>query len=148
MHIDPDQWPHVMINRRKAIKTLNYDLIIVGGGPAGAVTALYAARHGLRVLLLDNSYFPRNKICGDAIGGKAISILRDLQLENAILEFSRVRFRKVLFGSARHIEVEIDLDRARKRDFATGYVIRRRVFGRVSRLIARETRRMSSKALR
>jgi thioredoxin reductase len=45
----------------KAIKTLNYDLIIVGGGPAGAVTALYAARHGLRVLLLDKSHFPRDK---------------------------------------------------------------------------------------
>ena len=95
------------------------------------MTALYAARHGLRVLLLDKSRFPRDKICGDAIGGKAISILRDLQLEDAIVDLPGVRFRKVLFGSAKHIEVEIDLDRARKRDFVTGYVIRRRVFRRV-----------------
>jgi flavin-dependent dehydrogenase len=84
---------------------LHYDLIIVGGGPAGAVTALYAARRGLRILLLDKSRFPRDKICGDAISGKAISILRDLQLEGAIFDLPGVRFRKILFGSAKHIEV-------------------------------------------
>ena len=106
---------------------MNYDLIIVGAGPAGAVTALYAARRGLSVLLLDKSRFPRDKICGDAISGKAISILRDLQLEDAIFDLPGVRFRKVLFGSAQHIEAEIKLDRASKQDLMFGSVIRRRV---------------------
>ena len=44
----------------------SYDLIIVGGGPAGAVAALYARRSGLSVLLLDKARFPRDKVCGDA----------------------------------------------------------------------------------
>lgn len=57
-----------------------YDLIIVGGGPAGAAAALYANRHGLKTLLLDKHRFPRDKICGDALSGKAIAILHALGL--------------------------------------------------------------------
>src|SRR5215211_833852 len=113
----------MMIADEKATQTLNYDLIIVGGGPAGAVTALYGARRGLRILLLDKSRFPRDKICGDAISGKAISILRDLQLGDAILDLPGVQFFKVLFGSAEHVEVEIDPNPARNRNLVFGYVI-------------------------
>ncbi len=107
---------------------LLYDLIIVGGGPAGATAALYAARHGLTTLLVDRSRFPRDKVCGDAIGGKSIAILRELDLEEAVARLPGIRYCKILLGSARHIEVEIDLARARRRDFVTGYVIRRQLF--------------------
>jgi geranylgeranyl reductase family protein len=111
-----------------ASANLRYDIIIVGGGPAGTVTALYAARYGLRTLLLDKSRFPRDKVCGDGMTGRAISILRDLGLEAAVGNLPGVRFRKMLFGSARHVEAEIDLNRARNRELVTGYVIRRQVF--------------------
>ncbi|MCE2450756.1 MAG: NAD(P)-binding protein [Candidatus Latescibacteria bacterium] len=53
-----------------------YDLIIVGGGPAGATAALYAQRHGLAALLLDKQCFPRDKICGDALSGKTVGLRR------------------------------------------------------------------------
>ena len=58
----------------------NYDLIIVGGGPAGATAALYAQRQGLTTLLLDKERFPRDKICGDALSGKTVAILHELAL--------------------------------------------------------------------
>lgn len=58
----------------------DFDIIIVGGGPAGATCALYAHSAGLNVLLVDKHKFPRDKICGDAIPGKCITILEDLGL--------------------------------------------------------------------
>jgi geranylgeranyl reductase family protein len=82
----------------------------------------------LRTLLLDKSRFPRDKICGDAIGGHAVAILRDLQLDDALANLSGLRFRKMVLGNANHVEAEIDFDRARKRDFVIGYMIRRHVF--------------------
>jgi geranylgeranyl reductase family protein len=42
-----------------------WDVIIVGGGPAGAATAIHAARAGRRVALFDAAVFPRQKVCGE-----------------------------------------------------------------------------------
>lgn len=44
-----------------------YDVIIVGGGPAGSSCALSLAHTGLKILLIDRFRFPRDKICGDAL---------------------------------------------------------------------------------
>jgi len=44
------------------------DVIVVGGGPAGASAALVLARGGARVRVLDSARFPRDKTCGDALG--------------------------------------------------------------------------------
>src|SRR5919112_316194 len=43
------------------------DLIVVGAGPGGSATAYYAARAGLKVLLVDRQAFPRDKPCGDGL---------------------------------------------------------------------------------
>jgi geranylgeranyl reductase family protein len=44
-----------------------HDLIIVGGGPAGASCARKAALHGLDVVLLEKSIHPRDKLCGGGL---------------------------------------------------------------------------------
>lgn len=64
--------------------TYDYDLIIVGGGPAGATMALSAARQGLAVLLADKARFPRDKVCGDAIPPRCRPILDDYRLTEAL----------------------------------------------------------------
>ena len=55
-----------------------YDVIIVGAGPAGSTAALYAHRLGLNCILLDKAVFPRDKICGDALSGKSVRLMREL----------------------------------------------------------------------
>jgi menaquinone-9 beta-reductase len=47
------------------------DVIVVGAGPGGSAAAYHMARHGLRVLLIDKSDFPREKVCGDGLTPRA-----------------------------------------------------------------------------
>jgi geranylgeranyl reductase family protein len=47
------------------------DVIVVGAGPGGSATAYHMARHGLRVLLVEKTVFPREKVCGDGLTPRA-----------------------------------------------------------------------------
>jgi len=42
---------------------MNYDVIVVGAGPAGSTAAKNLAEKGIKVLLLDKAKFPRDKPC-------------------------------------------------------------------------------------
>ena len=55
-----------------------YDVVIVGAGPAGCSCALALKNNGLKVALVDKSVFPRGKVCGDAIPGRAIKYLKTI----------------------------------------------------------------------
>ncbi len=48
-----------------------YDVLVVGGGPAGSVTAYNLASQGLTVLLADRARFPRDKPCGGGLTTRA-----------------------------------------------------------------------------
>ncbi len=43
------------------------DTLVVGAGPAGSACALWLARQGQQVLLVDQHAFPRDKVCGDGL---------------------------------------------------------------------------------
>lgn len=52
------------------------DVIVVGGGPAGAAAAWRLARDGARVTIIDPSH-PREKPCGGGITGRALALVAD-----------------------------------------------------------------------
>jgi len=51
---------------------MEYDIVVVGAGPAGSTAAKNLAEQGLSVLLIDKEKFPRDKPCG---GGLPIRVL-------------------------------------------------------------------------
>lgn len=63
-----------------------YDVIIVGAGPAGGTTATILAQKGYDVLLLDRDEFPRDKACGDGIPAGCIDIMNSLGMGDKIQE--------------------------------------------------------------
>lgn len=46
---------------------MNYDVIVIGAGPAGSTAAKNLAEKGIKVLILDKAMFPRDKPCGGGL---------------------------------------------------------------------------------
>jgi len=55
-----------------------YDLIVIGGGPAGSAAAITAARSGTKVLLLERGRLPRHKVCGEFVSAESLALLESL----------------------------------------------------------------------
>jgi flavin-dependent dehydrogenase len=51
------------------------EVIVVGGGPSGAIAAMLLARAGIDVLIVDRAAFPRAKPCGDCLSAEATNLL-------------------------------------------------------------------------
>jgi menaquinone-9 beta-reductase len=87
-----------------------WSVVVVGAGPAGAVAAGLLARAGAGVLLVDRSSFPRAKVCGCCLNGRALSALADAGLGDLPARLGAVpvtAFRLAAGGR----EAELRLDR-------------------------------------
>lgn len=52
------------------------DVLVIGGGPAGATAAFQLATAGVDVTLVDRATFPRDKTCGESLSPGALARLR------------------------------------------------------------------------
>ncbi|MGH9009098.1 MAG: NAD(P)/FAD-dependent oxidoreductase, partial [Acidimicrobiia bacterium] len=62
------------------------DLLVVGGGPAGAAAAIRGAAAGLSVVVCDKASFPRDKTCGDGLTTTALRLLERLGLDPSTVD--------------------------------------------------------------
>lgn len=102
-----------------------YDAIVVGGGPSGCSCALFLARAGRKVLLLEKASFPREKVCGDAFSGKSINIARELGLLGKLGECRHGIVRRLAMTAPNGKKVTVPFKNADGMEFA-GYVIERK----------------------
>ncbi len=68
------------------------DLVIAGGGPVGLVTALYAARAGLDVLVREPRRGVIDKACGEGLMPAAVGDLLDLEVHLDGRPFDGIRY--------------------------------------------------------
>jgi flavin-dependent dehydrogenase len=61
-----------------------WDAAIVGAGPAGAISALLLARRGWRVVLLEKSAWPRDKVCGGCVNAAAVRMLEEIGVDEVL----------------------------------------------------------------
>ena len=119
-----------------------YDAIIVGAGPGGATTAAVMARAGLRPLLLDKSTFPRDKICGDAISGKSVDVMKRLGMIDKMVAAERadstIGSWGVTFSGPYGDEVAIPFTKALDKPVAPGFVCDRVTFDQLVFEVAEE----------
>jgi geranylgeranyl reductase family protein len=64
------------------------DIVIIGAGPAGCSTSLFLAKSGIPHTIIDKAVFPRDKVCGDALSGKSVYVLNQLD-ETIIPSFDK-----------------------------------------------------------
>jgi geranylgeranyl reductase family protein len=77
------------------------DVIVVGAGPAGSSAAYHLARHGVDVLVLEKSEFPREKVCGDGLTPRAVKQLIAMGIDITGDGWVRNRGLRVIGGGMR-----------------------------------------------
>ncbi len=80
-----------------------HDVIVVGGGPAGATASYLLGRGGLDVVLIDKSTFPRKKLCGGLITEKTLRLLQRVYGDS----FEALQERRIIEYTAPSFEIRI-----------------------------------------
>ena len=80
----------------------NYDVVVIGGGPAGATAADDLARAGVSVLLIDRA--GRIKPCGGAIPPRAI---RDFEIPDEML-VAKIQCARMVAPSNTRVDIPIE----------------------------------------
>ena len=70
-------------------QVLRTEVLVVGGGPAGAAAGFWLARLGHDVIVIERKKFPREKTCGDGLTPRAVKQLGDMGLSEQLSQFHR-----------------------------------------------------------
>jgi len=102
--------------------TTSTDVLVIGGGPAGASAAYWLAKLGHEVTVVERKAFPREKTCGDGLTPRAVHQLNEMGLGDELAQFHRYNGLRAT-GMGRQLELEWPKHPVYPQ---YGYVLRRR----------------------
>lgn len=62
----------------------HYDVIVIGGGPAGAGASYELAKNNVKTLIIEKSTYPKPKLCAGCISRRSISLFPNFNIKNII----------------------------------------------------------------
>jgi flavin-dependent dehydrogenase len=77
----------------------DWDVVVVGAGPAGSLAAFHLARRGLTTLLVERATLPRWKVCGCCLNPRAAVVLERAGLGSLLSSCGAVPLSAVLLGA-------------------------------------------------
>lgn len=98
------------------------EVLVIGGGPAGAAAGYWLARHGHDVTVLEKRTYPRDKTCGDGLTPRGVHQLREMGLAEPLAQFHEYKGLRAC-GMGKTLELEWPTHPVYPRH---GYVVRRR----------------------
>lgn len=87
-----------------------YDVVIAGGGPAGAGAAIHLCLGGARVLLVEQKRFPREKLCGEFISPECLAHFERLGVRERMTAAGGARLTETVFYSERGRKASVPSD--------------------------------------
>ncbi|MBA3286460.1 MAG: geranylgeranyl reductase family protein [Acidimicrobiia bacterium] len=81
------------------------EVLVIGGGPAGAAAGYWLATHGHDVTVVERKSFPREKTCGDGLTPRAVHQLGEMGLASDLERFHRYHGLRAT-GMGRELELQ------------------------------------------
>lgn len=109
------------------------NIVIAGAGPAGATASLFLCKKKIPHVVLDKSFFPRDKICGDALSGKVADVLQKIDstihAEFAAMSDKILPCNGIVFSAPNGVAIEVPFrNNLSELKYPAGYVAKRFTF--------------------
>lgn len=70
------------------MKSFEFEIAIIGGGPAGSIAAMYLQNFGADVCIIEKKVFPRETLCGEFLSGEVIEEIKRHDLYEEFLNLN------------------------------------------------------------
>ena len=86
---------------------IDFDVVIVGGGLAGLISAIQLSKSDLKVLLIEKNEYPKHKVCGEYISNEVLPYLKSLDVDP--FELGAQKINRFLLSTTKNKTIESKL---------------------------------------